>query len=305
MGTAKSDKNFEELPIAKGVGPYNVNQFRIQFRLPTPIVFKGSRREEAIKMVASDFLSLFPFYFNGTHAVMKENVASVDWGDKTFLTQKTLRFVLDAKVKGFNAPDAHSDWVYLVWKNLDKSGFKGFAAQTLRRKFAETPDYFMPRIGRAVNVLHVLAGRRSWIVSWANAYKGAKAGQPAQSNQRATSDGTICVLETAAVERDSSMAVSPMEWLLDARDALVTIWCTQLYNYVLSKNHWISDFSPTVFQTDDGDKLWVKDSKSPCYYRMKSFTKEEELRKHGWVKNLLEMHPALADQLSSPQLKTG
>ena len=300
MGPAKSDKNFAELPIANGVGPYHVNQFRIQFKLPLPVVFKGSRREEAIKMVATDFISQFPFYFNGTNAVMKKNVASVDWGEKTFLTQKTLRFVLDAKVKGIDVPDAHSDWVYIAWKNTDQPGVKGLGAQTLRRKFREPADNFLGQTGAAINSFHVLAGRRSWIVSLADAYAGAKPGQ-----QQGASDGAICVLETAAVERDSSMVVSPMDWLLDGRNALVNIWCTQLYNYVLAKNYWLNNSSPSAFQTDDGDRSWTKDPKSPCYYRMKSYGSENELWKDGWVKNLLEMHPALAEQLAKSRLKTG
>lgn len=320
---------FKPLPISTGVGPYHVNQCRIYFKPPLPTKLSSSGREEAIQKIADDFLSEFPCYFNGHTSPMLKNLASVDWGgsSRRFLEKKTLRFVLDAKIKQkvlgkevvVDLPDLHSDWVYIVWDNLTKAGTKGFAAQTVRREFAEPEDITvfnktLSSIQPALIILlgpvegirvairvalevvslnqnHVLAGRRSWIAGWANDYPGAL---------QLPSHKSVFFIETATVERYSTSFVEPMETMVGAREDVIRIWSNLLNNYALyNKSRFLfENKSPFFFQKSDGPG-WQNIKDTPCHYRQQNYDSESLLKKDDWVLNLLKAHPALDMQLAS------
>ncbi|RKH23991.1 hypothetical protein D7Y13_26820 [Corallococcus praedator] len=310
--------DFTELKIAKGCGTFHVNQFRIHFSIPG---LQGDPKQKLPALVG-EFIKDFPRFFNGTQQGLTENRAAVAWSTKQFEHNKTLRFLLDFKSEklGINLPDVHSDWVHVLWKDANK----GFAAQTVKRNFAERSDYMTSMmvvpwgaIFTRLNSYHFLAGRRSWVFGVLEpGMPGWRAGSSlqvgtVQGGQFTAYGGTTPVfyLESAAVERYSMLMYELMEsggnLFIDIRKAIVSIWSILLANYVQAKGFRLNVGHPKSYGADDGAALW--DSQMTwrgVYRRQAEFKTPQALYAKKWVSHLLEMHPALKGQsLSESEFK--
>jgi hypothetical protein len=302
--------DFTELKIANGCSTFHVNQFRIHFSIPG---LQGDPKK-LLPSLAGDFTENFPQYFNGTKKGLTENKASVAWSTRTFEHHRTLRFLLDfrSELLGVDLPDLHSDWVHVLWKDPQR----GFAAQTLKRNFAEFSDYMtsmLPTPWGAIfthfNQYHFLAGRRSWVFGVLEpGMPGWRAGSSLQVGKveggKFTAHGgstPVFYLDSSAVERYSMLMYKMMEaggeLFIDMRKAIVSIWSVLLANYVQDKGFRLNVGPPKHYSTDDGVALW--DSQMTwrgVYRRQAEFETPEELYKKKWVNHVLDMHPALKDQ---------
>ena len=303
--------DFTELKIAKGCGTFHVNQFRIHFSIPG---LQGDPKQQLPALVG-EFIKDFPRFFNGTQKCLMENQAAVTWSTKQFEHNKTLRFLLDFKSEllGINLPDVHSDWVHVLWKDPNR----GFAAQTVKRNFAERSDYMTSMmvapwgaIFTQLNSHHFLAGRRSWVFGVLEpGMPGWRAGSSLQvgtvQSGKFTAYGgqttPVFYLESAAVERYSMLMYELMEaggsLFIDIRKAIVSIWSILLANYVQAKGFRLNVGHPKNYGADDGAPLW--DSQTTwrgVYRRQAEFETPKALYAKKWVQHLLELHPALKSQ---------
>lgn len=303
--------DFTELNIAGGTGDFHVNQFRIHFSIPG---LEGDGRN-AVPLLVADFIKDFPRYFNGVDKGLTENKATVAWSTKKFELNKTLRFVLDFRSErlGINLPDLHSDWVHVLWQNPNK----GFAAQTLKRNFAERADYLtstmsplLAEVFNRLNQYHFLAGRRSWVFGlvepgmpgWTPGVLQVGTNEGGKFKAYSGAPPPLFYLESAAVERYSMLLYELMEeggdLLIDIRKAIVSIWSILLANYVQAKGFRLNVGHPKTYTTDDGASLW--DSQATwrgVYRRQAEFAKPGDLHARKWVQNLLTLHPALKSQV--------
>jgi hypothetical protein len=214
-------------------------------------------QEGRTHLFAGNLKRYFPEIFNGPKKTtgdskpsdLLKNVATVEWNEsKKFNEKATLRFQLDMRMRQgkTNLPDIHSDWVGVVWDDP-----RGFAVQTLRRKFTEMGDkalyYALQGIQfgasgcsseateqtsgpvwdfvTQVNQNHVLAGRRSWVfgisgwesrqdpyVKRTSCLTGKSEYVPEARRTRFIMT-PIFFLETAAIERYSHRMFIAAQWI--------------------------------------------------------------------------------------------
>lgn len=326
--------DFSPLPLKDGVGPTHVNQFRIAFRLRPPVANASSALPALVKDFYNQFPKYFNGSSSGIFApprsskdalklTPRTNVATVKKGDRSYLGKDTLRFVVDQNMEWFTPPggfgipmpDFHSDWVGVI---EERPGI-GFAVQTLRRHFSEIGDLEAQAIEIAArtadptgivgslifdfNSFHFLAGRRSWRIGLVNenlpGWRLNKETRDARTGSETTFvTDPVLYLETAAIERSSKGLYALLEYdpglVMDLRDYLVTIWVTLLNNYVGYRAYDRDSRPPTHWQSDDGDKLWEKDTKTWVWHRTGSFDTLSLATKTDWVQSVIKLHPALA-----------
>ncbi|NQY34932.1 MAG: hypothetical protein HRT37_08205 [Alteromonadaceae bacterium] len=220
----------------------------------------GNPSTTAVKL-PEDFTNNFPSYFN-------PNEATVYLRNEMWNGHKTLRFLLHAKLFGYNnvacdafVPDVHADWVGLQRKHLN-----GFTVQTLKRNFTTGLDWAAAGVtvfigGIATVALtavsagaatvpvgaastaatigafeltkyHFLAGRRSWVIGTKESFGRANVEKYDQ-----IPDDAI-VLETAAVERISGrfMQMGAKSSIIGNFDKLIhKVWIKLLLNYAQSR----------------------------------------------------------------------
>ncbi|MFL5359304.1 hypothetical protein [Archangium sp.] len=336
--------DFSELKIVEdGVGDFHANQFRIHFRIPC-LRFNASNRDLVIQAkldeLASNLFESFPRFFNGSEGNLKPNRAEVEWGERWFRNGKTLAFTLDLKfLSSIELPDFHDDWVGVV----ENQQGKGFGVQTLKREYRDwgdrvleglismiekgadkLPFWDLKKMAKVevkllrsmleLNRMHVLAGRRSWIVGvvderlpgWksGNGSDGKRVQKVIQgkSTTLVYDSSPVFYLETAAVERDSSFAAAAIEYdpgiIANTRDDVKFIWKALLWNFVKSSKDYVLDTrGPREWQSDDGDGLWQEDAVEGVWYRAGEFDSVGELRAKAWVNSILKLHPCLGEQL--------
>jgi hypothetical protein len=197
--------DFTELKIAKGCGTFHVNQFRIHFSIPG---LQGDPKQQLPALVG-EFIKDFPRFFNGTQNGLTENKAVVSWSTKQFEHNKTLRFLLDfrSELLGINLPDVHSDWVQVLWQDPKK----GFAAQTVKRNFAERADFLTSTLLPPLGVYRKVADQKGDI-----ALLTATPTSPVDRNKPFAPEKP-CLIQTAAIERYSALVPIDMGIILDDR----------------------------------------------------------------------------------------
>jgi len=321
-----------------GFGSYNVNRFRIYFRVPPTWrladTWRRCRRERrtvrvldlerglpSVEQLADDFRERFDHYFNGgtvgkpTFTKDSPLPQHVEWEGGTEQLARVLRLNIGGQTfLGFEgrlnglAPAIHVDWVSVAWPLA-----RGFAVQTLRRKHPDWASRLIdstfiggpPSLRIAMKVMarlneyHFLSGRRSWILG-----KGSEAlpGLPDE----------VYYLDTSSIDRYTGAVhglgthhlgrVLLPEWR-SVRDSIVTIWSTLLRNYVR-----LNGFLPYPMPAG-GD--WLTAPGEPSVLCTEGRLYREELDEAPWVHELMRLHPTLGNQLqgasgvSGPPLQPG
>lgn len=328
-------KTLTPLSIETGVDDYHVNQFRIYFR---PIQ-NGSVAN--ISSLVSDLTENFPKYFNGKE--QEGLAAVTQRNDVLFQGKPSLQFVGNLKIQPFNIdlPDAHSDWVGHIWQDSNVGFAVQTMARLFWEKGDDTlktavetslimtrPILLLEPINRTtgkgiltcdlidaiigINRQHFLAGRRSWIIKRVSMQEASDASSPAGHNKSAKlSTGQLhkfvlrplYYLETAAIERYSSLAFEAMELdpgiIVDIRSTISGIWIRFLKNY-LAMTKYESTAPERYDPIDDGGDLWR--TNAFCRYRETRFKTADKGMKKQWVKQLITDHPALyAKEVSNIQ----
>ena len=248
------DYEYRILDISKdGIGAYHVNRYSIIFY---------PNLGETLESIEQDFKINFVNYFNGTPKQKSanqsgiKNIAEVALNGECFKKNDIYAFTVAST-------PIHVDYVYKV-EDYSGKNHPGFAFATLRRVDLKTKrimdagqrlnghtegqgisrwlaDYIL-----GSNENHVLAGRRSWIITKCKAIQKkdivflSGSTNDLQKRNKPFIPGDACLIQTAAIERYSGLVPIGMGWFLDDRSMVDRIWSNQLVNFVKMKkcNHW-------------------------------------------------------------------
>ena len=230
--------SFTPLPIENGFGDWDLNRFRIVFRLPP-------NSTQTLTGLVMAFTTGFQRFFKSPAAT----VETLPQGGETLY-----RFHGNLKVLHSFYGSPHPDWVKVIWSDP----MRGFTVQTLHRDTPDSDDAAMSRVGTvvgvglgaaagaltpdpgltvpigmyvgaevgalsafAVNRYHFLAGRRSWLLQAGPSLDGP-------NDPKLTANDFV--LETAAIERISIWPLYPMKLVL--WPSIRSVWTNLLANFV-------------------------------------------------------------------------
>lgn len=266
--------DFTELPIAKGVGEWHLNRFRVVFRLqPTSPPMSAFQ-------LAGHFINNFPNFVRSPAATVQHFKQP---------GQSLFKFHGAVPVLGMAAP--HYDWVKVIWL----SPTRGFTVQTLHRDSPDTDDVQAGAMGGAaaglagasaaflINRFHILAGRRSWLLQPASALTGVHDPRfPA----------TDFVLETAAIERISIWPYYAGASVIE--NSLPPVWINLLANFVSRLG-----LQPVSWPTEPGWRVGTKYGVNVHWYK-RDFANEAQLLSSASAQDVIRVFHDILDTSQQP-----